>query len=96
LLKLSTIVGRGLAPAEIKLTKIGKIVEEQLNNLPNSYDYVKIDKYVIMPTHIHAIIILSGQTAGASPRPTLMDIEQTAEKCLGQSAGASPRPTLFV
>ena len=27
-----------------------------------------------MPNHIHAILILGDETAGASPRPTLMDI----------------------
>ena len=37
------------------------------------YPYVKIDKYVIMPTHIHAIIAFD-DAAGASPRPTLTDV----------------------
>ena len=27
-----------------------------------------------MPTHIHAIIVLSEEAAGASPRPTMTDI----------------------
>ena len=27
-----------------------------------------------MPTHIHAIIVLTSETTGASPRPTLTDI----------------------
>jgi len=27
-----------------------------------------------MPNHIHAIFVLSDATAGASPRPTIMDI----------------------
>ncbi len=69
-------VGRGLAPAETKisLTPIGKVCEEQLFELEKRYDYVRIDKYVIMPTHIHAIIVLTSEAAGASPRPTLTDI----------------------
>ena len=66
-------VGRGLAPAETKLTEMGKICEEQLLELENRYMHVKIDKYVIMPTHIHVIININ-ETAGASPRPTLSDI----------------------
>ena len=73
------IVGRGLAPAdaptvEIELTVTGKIVEEQLLDLPNRFPCVNIDNYVIMPTHTHIIIIISGKAAGASPRPTLMDV----------------------
>lgn len=73
-------VGRGLAPAENKifLTQIGKIAEWQLFELEKRFSYVRIDKHVIMPTHIHAIIILEdterNYTAGATPRPTLTDI----------------------
>ena len=74
---LSHIVGRGLAPAEangIEYTALGTIAEEQLLLLEDRYPSLSIDKYVIMPNHIHAILILAGDTAGASPRPTVMDI----------------------
>lgn len=74
---LSRVVGQGLAPAAVALTPMGKIIEEQLLYLPNRYPFVEIDKYVIMPNHIHAIIIFgdeANQTAGASPRPTLMNV----------------------
>lgn len=50
-------------------------------DLENRYSCVKIDKYIIMPTHIHVIFILENEfveanqpTAGASPRPTLIDL----------------------
>ena len=74
-------VGWGLAPTEreykdtkIALSPYGLVAEKQLFALEKRYDYVKIDKYVIMPNHIHAIIVLDGKAAGASPRPTLPDI----------------------
>ena len=71
---LST-VGRGLAPAgpAVHLTELGRIAERQLLALEQRYFCVKIDKYVLMPNHIHAIIRLT-DAAGASPRPTLMDV----------------------
>ena len=69
----SNIVGQGLAPAEDILTRYGEIANEQLLNLENRYSHIKIDKYVIMPNHIHAIIAIN-KTAGASPCPTLSDI----------------------
>ena len=50
------------------------IAEEQLLSLKYRYPSIAIDQYVIMPNHIHAIIILNNETAGASPRPTIMDI----------------------
>ena len=69
-------VGRGLAPAEavVYLTAVGKIAQQQLFALEERYPYVKIDKFVIMPAHIHTIIRLTEEAAGASPRPTLTDI----------------------
>ncbi len=74
---LSRIVGRGLAPAEsnvIEYTSLGKIAERQLLLLEDRYHFLAIDQYVIMPNHIHVIFVLGNETAGASPRPTVMDI----------------------
>ena len=70
---LSEIVGRGLAPAEIHYTAYGQIAREQLLSLEQRYPPLKIDQFVIMPNHIHMILLLE-KTAGASPRPTIMDI----------------------
>ena len=68
---LGTIVGQGLAPAETNLSQYGKIAKDQLLDLENRYKTIKIDKYVIMPNHIHMII---DNTAGASPCPTISDV----------------------
>ena len=70
---LSRIVGRGLAPAETHYTAYGQIAEEQLFLLEERYPSLKIDQYVIMPNHLHAILMLN-EAAGASPRPTIMDV----------------------
>jgi REP element-mobilizing transposase RayT len=70
---LSRIVGRGLAPAENTYTTYGIIAREQLLLLEERYRNLKIDQYVIMPNHIHAILVLE-DAAGASPRPTITDI----------------------
>ena len=70
---LSRIVGRGLAPAEIQYTAYGQIAQEQLLILEQRYPSLKIDQYVIMPNHIHAILLLE-EAAGDSQRPTIMDV----------------------
>ena len=70
---LSRIVGRGLAPAEIQYTSYGLIAREQLFLLEQRYPSLKIDQYVIMPNHIHAILLLA-ETAEGNQRPTVMDI----------------------
>ena len=73
-IRLSTVV-RGLAPAtaRVSLLEAGIVAEQQLLALRERYPYVRIDKYVIMPTHIHAILQLEGEGI-TEPRPSLTDI----------------------
>ena len=42
------------------LSKYGHIIKEQIIKLNNIYDNVSLDKYVIMPNHIHLILKLNG------------------------------------
>ena len=46
----------------------------KLLSLKAQYIYLSIDQYVIMPNHIHVVLILESEAAGASPRPTITDI----------------------
>ena len=71
---LSYVCGDENNTATVILTESGKIADDQINRLPERFPCVRIDKYVIMPTHIHMIIELTNESAGASPRPTLMDV----------------------
>ncbi|MBR2499711.1 MAG: transposase [Clostridia bacterium] len=71
---LGKIVGQGLAPAENQLTIYGRIAKEQIELLESRYEGIKIDKYVIMPNHIHILISNYEMTAGASPCPTTSDV----------------------
>ncbi|MBP3337192.1 MAG: hypothetical protein J6L59_02150 [Clostridia bacterium] len=55
---LSKIVGEGLcALPKNTLTPIGTEVEKAIQYINENYIGVKVDKYVIMPNHIHLIII---------------------------------------
>ena len=79
----------GLAPAvtnHIEYTLWGEIAEQQLFSLKDRFPSVTVRRYVIMPNHIHVILILGNETAGASPRPTVMDVicaykSLTAQEC---------------
>lgn len=42
----------------VKLSAFGKIVEETISYIDAHYDAVQIDKYCIMPDHIHLLITL--------------------------------------
>ena len=63
---------QGYAP---QLTQIGAIVKECLERTADSEQGIRIEKYVIMPNHIHAIICLDEQTGGQS-RPPLQRVLQ--------------------
>jgi len=43
---------------EMVLNEIGKIVKNQLLWLERQYPYVKLDEWVVMPNHLHAIIVI--------------------------------------
>ena len=79
------VVGRGLAPAEPKLTPAGEIVRQQILAIPKRYPSVSVDKYVIMPNHVHLLLLFQEDAAGASPRPTP---EQGPRPTLMQVVGA--------
>ncbi|MCJ7507755.1 MAG: hypothetical protein MUO85_03355 [candidate division Zixibacteria bacterium] len=46
------------------LSRYGKIAKECWKNIPTHYKNVKIDDFIIMPNHIHGIIIVEGDNVG--------------------------------
>ncbi|MBP3337116.1 MAG: transposase [Clostridia bacterium] len=62
---LSKIVGEGLcALPKNTLTPIGTETEKAILYINENYIGVKVDKYVIMPNHIHLIIIITNNSGG--------------------------------
>ena len=41
---------------KVELTRIGKQIEECLNNIQSIYDGYEVGDYIIMPNHIHFIV----------------------------------------
>ena len=65
-------VGEGLAPpavpaCAVHLKPCGKIAAEQLLLLESRYPTVTIDAFIIMPDHIHAIIVIHKNPECAAP-----------------------------
>ena len=66
---LCNIVGGGVLDApECTLSEKGKVVEKYINSI-NNVDYARVDKYTIMPNHIHMIIMLK-DSFGTSKTPS--------------------------
>lgn len=62
---MGKIVGEGLcALPKIELTPIGNEIVNSIKYINKNYENVFIEKYVIMPNHIHLIVILDNQTGG--------------------------------
>ncbi len=66
------IVGDGVldVPKNI-LTEYGVIADKYINQINGFYDYISIDKYVIMPNHIHLLLITNFEDGTSrTPSPT--------------------------
>jgi len=66
-------VGAPLACARIRLSIVGEIIDRQWNDIENQYNNIYLDQYIIMPNHIHGIIIINNR-AEASAAPTIPQI----------------------
>ena len=80
--------GRPPVPVYAELSEIGRIVESYLTEIPSHYPDVHLASYVIMPDHIHMILVLTQnqpQRAGQCPAPT-------EESDLSCRRGGTPGP----
>ena len=48
----------------------GALVEQAWNDLPDHYPHLSLDQFVVMPNHIHGIVVLTDVRAGLKPAPT--------------------------
>ena len=58
---LGRIVGTGLPDGpQVQLTTCGKIVHTQLEEMSRFYEDIVLEKYVVMPNHIHLLLHIPG------------------------------------
>ncbi|MGA8493267.1 MAG: hypothetical protein WB711_22790 [Terriglobales bacterium] len=55
---------------EVRLSPSGQIADSELSNLPHHYLNISTDSFIVMPNHIHAIIVIEGQHRH-SPAPEI-------------------------
>ena len=51
-------VGANCVRPKIALSEIGKLVDENIGRLNGIYEAVRVDNYVIMPNHVHLILVI--------------------------------------
>jgi len=54
--------GKRVDSPNIKLSDIGHLIDISINNIPQIYEGVFVDKYIIMPDHVHMIIVFDRDT----------------------------------
>ena len=50
-----------ISEGEIELNRFGEIVHEVWLDLPKHYAQIKLDEFVVMPNHIHAVVVIDGE-----------------------------------
>lgn len=68
---------------EMQLSVTGTIVAETWEWLAQQYPYVILDAYVVMPNHVHGIIVIKDTNVGAVREPP----QQMPRKPLGRLIG---------
>ena len=73
---LSRVVGTGVPDGPlVQLTKYGKIADKYINSMNDYYKHITVEKYVIMPNHIHLLLRIPDLRGGPSgtPVPTVQN-----------------------
>lgn len=87
---LSTIVGAdALIRPQNKLSEIGLICDKYINNINIKYDDIMVDKYVIMPNHIHLIVSINGTMRASSPTRGVVDVIRSLKTMVTKEIGHS-------
>ena len=76
------------SPANVPLSRIGFIAKNEIMRLNSTYFAVRIDKYCIMPDHIHMILTINTDADGRPQVAPTITTDVFRKKILcGQSEG---------
>ena len=67
-------VGDGVLDVpNVRLSPYGEIVAETLREIETTYSWLSLDRYVIMPNHVHLLLCIGGNGPSGTPAPTSTD-----------------------
>lgn len=76
--------------AQLPLSKIGIVIENEIYKLNTVYENIKVDKYQIMPNHIHLIIFIYEDSNGRTQfAPTISRIIKQFKGSITKQIGFS-------
>ncbi len=71
------------------LSNYGTICDKYINNINIKYENVTVEKYVIMPNHIHLIVFLNGTMMASSPTKNIKTIVRSFKTMVTKEIGNS-------
>ena len=77
----------GRPDLELQLTSVGHTVNEEINKISSIFNNIKINKYVIMPNHVHMIIVISEESGRSKTAPTISRIIQQFKGSITRQVG---------
>lgn len=69
---------------KMQYNRIGRIANNSIERIEEIYKTLKLDKYVIMPNHIHMILIIDKETSISIPR-VIKQYKEYITKQIGES-----------
>ncbi len=86
-----------IRPNGIKLSVTGNCVKSAIENIPNKYPYINVDKYCIMPDHIHIILTINAYADGRIiSAPTVSTVIGQLKRIVSKQVGFSVWQKSFV
>ena len=74
---------------QLPLSEIGRIVDKEIRKIPEIYSAMEIDKYIVMPNHIHMIVSILSDDCGRT------QFAPTISRMIKQFKGAITKQTGF-
>ncbi len=72
--------------SHIEKSDIGKIVSEHIERIPSIYPCAYIDKYAVMPNHVHLILLITG---GSPTKVTVAKVINALKSLTSRKIGES-------
>jgi putative transposase len=81
-----------IVDGEMRLSNYGNIAKKCWDDLPNHYSYIGLDAFIIMPNHVHGIIVID-YIVGAGFKPARFKPALLDNHVVNNRAGLKPAPT---
>lgn len=77
------------------LSEYGVIIDAAIREIPEHYPCISVDKYVVMPNHIHMILAIANEDGRAMRAPTIATIINQMKGYVTKQIGFSLWQKLF-